>query len=111
MTNISSKFFNQYTLSNQITKYNLNSEQNNCLLELKKNEKKFNVNVLDGVTGSGKTLVYFNWLMEVIEQGYQALILLPEIGLTTQFEKRFIDFFEFKPALWHSAISKKNKRS
>jgi primosomal protein N' (replication factor Y) len=36
--------------------------------------------------------------------------MLPEIGLTTQFKKRFIDFFGFEPAIWHSATSKKNKK-
>jgi primosomal protein N' (replication factor Y) len=36
--------------------------------------------------------------------------MLPEIGLTTQFKKRFIDFFGFEPAVWHSATSKKNKK-
>ena len=64
---------------------------------------------MDGVTGSGKTLVYFNRLREIINRGYQALIMLPEIGLTAQFKKRFVDFFGFEPAIWHSATSKKNK--
>ena len=40
----------------------------------------FNVTVLEGVTGSGKTLVYFNRIKDIVEKGYQALILLPEIG-------------------------------
>ena len=35
--------------------------------------------------------------------------MLPEIGLTNQFEKKFIEFFGFKPAIWHSGITKKNK--
>ena len=35
--------------------------------------------------------------------------MLPEIGLTNQFEKKFIEFFSFKPAIWHSGITKKNK--
>jgi len=68
------------------------------------------VHVLDGVTGSGKTLVYFSRLKEIIEQGSQALILLPEIVLTTQFKKKFIEFFKFEPAIWHSSTSKKNKK-
>jgi len=52
-------------------------------------------------------LVYFNRLREIINRGYQALIMLPEIGLTAQFKKRFVDFFGFEPAIWHSATSKK----
>ena len=44
-----------------------------------------------------------------LEKGYQGLVMLPEIGLTNQFEKKFIDFFGFRPAIWHSGITKKNK--
>jgi len=107
---IPENFFNQYQKLNRNLKYKLNLEQEKCLSEIRKKENKFNVHVLDGVTGSGKTLVYFNKLKEIINRGYQALIMLPEIGLTTQFKKRFIDFFGFEPAIWHSATSKKNKK-
>ena len=48
--------------------------------------------------------------MEKISQGKQALILLPEIGLTYEFEKKFKEFFGFNAAVWHSSISKKNKK-
>ena len=108
--NIPENSFNQYQKLNRNLKYKLNSEQEKCLSEIKKKGNKFNVHVLDGVTGSGKTLVYFNRLREIINRGYQGLIMLPEIGLTTQFKKRFIDFFGFEPAIWHSATSKKNKK-
>ena len=108
--NIPENSFNQYQKLNRNLKYKLNSEQEKCLSEIKKKGNKFNVHVLDGVTGSGKTLVYFDRLREIINRGYQALIMLPEIGLTTQFKKRFIDFFGFEPAIWHSATSKKNKK-
>ena len=72
--------------------------------------QKFRVHVLQGTTGSGKTLVYFEALKDVISKGFQGLILLPEIGLTSQFEKKFLEFFGFSPAVWHSGISKKNKQ-
>ncbi len=108
--NIPENSFNQYQKLDRNLKYKLNSEQEKCLSEIKKKGNKFNVHVLDGVTGSGKTLVYFNRLREIINRGYQGLIMLPEIGLTTQFKKRFIDFFGFEPAIWHSATSKKNKK-
>ena len=108
--NIPENSFNQYQKLNRNLKYKLNSEQEKCLSEIKKKGNKFNVHVLDGVTGSGKTLVYFNRLREIINRGYQALIMLPEIGLTAQFRKRFVDFFGFEPAIWHSATSKKNKK-
>ena len=108
--NIPENSFNQYQKLNRNLKYKLNSEQEKCLSEIKKKGNKFNVHVLDGVTGSGKTLVYFDRLKGIINRGYQALIMLPEIALTTQFKKRFIDFFGFEPAIWHSATSKKNKK-
>ncbi|KRO75588.1 MAG: primosomal protein N', partial [Pelagibacteraceae bacterium BACL5 MAG-120813-bin20] len=60
-------------------------------------------------TGSGKTMVYFEALKDRIIKGFQGLILLPEIGLTGQFESKFIEFFGFQPAVWHSGITKKNK--
>ena len=45
----------------------------------------------------------------ILKKGYQGLIMLPEIGLTNQFEKKFLEFFGIEPAIWHSGISKKNK--
>ena len=47
---------------------------------------KFNVSVLQGITGSGKTLVYFERINRLIQENKQALILIPEIFLTTQFK-------------------------
>ena len=72
--------------------------------------QKFRVHVLQGTTGSGKTMVYFEALKEIINKGFQGLILLPEIGLTGQFEKKFKEFFGFTPAVWHSGITKKRKK-
>ena len=73
--------------------------------------QKFRVHVLQGTTGSGKTMVYFEALKAIINKGFQGLILLPEIGLTGQFEKKFIEFFGFTPAVWHSGITKKKERN
>ncbi len=87
----------------------LNAEQKKSLLELKKFDKKFKVSVLQGVTGSGKTIVYFEKIKEIINKKEQALVLLPEIFLTKQFEARFKEFFGFNPAIWHSKISQKQK--
>ena len=72
---------------------------------------RFRVHVLQGTTGSGKTIVYFYALKEILSNNNQGLILLPEIGLTNQFEKKFYEFFGFKPAIWHSGISKKKKET
>ena len=65
---------------------------------------------MQGTTGSGKTIVYFEALKSVLKKGHQGLIMLPEIGLTNQFEKKFLEFFGTEPAIWHSRISKKIKK-
>jgi primosomal protein N' (replication factor Y) len=70
---------------------------------------KFSVSLLDGVTGSGKTEVYFEAVAEVLKQKRQALILLPEIALTTRFLDRFAERFGVRPAEWHSAIAPRKR--
>jgi primosomal protein N' (replication factor Y) len=65
----------------------------------------FSVTLLDGVTGSGKTAVYFEAVARTLEQGRQALIMLPEIALTSQFMDRFTMRFGCAPVEWHSALS------
>ena len=89
--------------------FKLSLSQNKSLEKMNSSNKKFRVHVLQGTTGSGKTLVYFEALKPLIEKGFQGLILLPEIGLTSQFEQKFLEYFGFKPAIWHSGISKKKK--
>ncbi|QND51042.1 primosomal protein N' [Phyllobacterium sp. 628] len=69
----------------------------------------FSVSLLDGVTGSGKTEVYFEAVAKAIEDGKQVLILLPEIALTQQFLERFHDRFGSKPAEWHSDLAPKTR--
>ncbi|MFA5902228.1 MAG: primosomal protein N', partial [Hyphomicrobium sp.] len=65
----------------------------------------FSVTMLDGVTGSGKTEVYFEAVARTLELGRQALIMLPEIALTDQFMRRFNARFGSAPVEWHSALS------
>ena len=89
--------------------FELSEEQKNSLKKMNEINEKFRVHVLQGTTGSGKTMVYFEALKDRIIKGFQGLILLPEIGLTGQFESKFIEFFGFQPAVWHSGITKKNK--
>ena len=91
-------------------KYILNEEQVSALKFLEIKEKKFDVSVLQGTTGSGKTLVYFERIKKIIQGNKQALVLLPEIFLTDDFKSRFEDFFGFEPAVWHSKITPKQKR-
>ena len=90
--------------------YKLNSEQKKAFEYLDLVNNKFDVSVLQGTTGSGKTLVYFERIKKVIIKNKQALVLLPEIFLTNEFKSRFQDFFGFEPAIWHSKITPKNKR-
>ena len=66
--------------------------------------------LLDGVTGSGKTEVYFEAIAEALRQGKQALILLPEISLSAQFLERFERRFGVLPALWHSEVPTAQRR-
>ncbi|EIM25192.1 primosomal protein N' [Microvirga lotononidis] len=61
--------------------------------------------LLEGVTGSGKTEVYFEAVAEAMQQGRQTLILMPEIALTAQFLDRFAARFGVKPATWHSGVT------
>ncbi|ALK07864.1 primosomal protein N' [Blastochloris viridis] len=60
--------------------------------------------LLDGVTGSGKTEVYFEAVAAALRRGRQVLLLLPEIALTTAFLERFVKRFGVRPAEWHSEV-------
>ena len=97
---------NEISFKNKI---NLSLEQKNCLKEINVSNEKFRVHVLQGITGSGKTIIYFESLKNLIKKGFQGLILLPEKGLSEQFRIKFIEFFGFEPAIWHSGVTKKNK--
>ena len=72
-------------------------------------EGKYSVTLLDGVTGSGKTEVYFEAVADVIRAGRQSLILMPEIALTAQFLDRFAARFGVRPAEWHSEVSPRKR--
>jgi len=94
-------------LKKNTIKFSLNAEQKESLTFLKRIGDNYNVTVLEGITGSGKTLVYFERVRDIVGKGFQALILLPEIALTNQFSRRFKQFFGAEPAIWHSETSKK----
>jgi primosomal protein N' (replication factor Y) (superfamily II helicase) len=105
----SREVYEKFKIDIKQNKIKLSKDQKNCLKKMNVSNQKFRVHVLQGTTGSGKTMVYFEALKEIINKGFQGLILLPEIGLTGQFQNKFIEFFGFKPAIWHSGITKKNK--
>ena len=66
---------------------------------------RYHAALVDGVTGAGKTEVYFEAVAETLRQGCQVLILLPEIALSNAFLDRFQARFGCAPALWHSSLS------
>ncbi|MCC7049358.1 MAG: primosomal protein N' [Alphaproteobacteria bacterium] len=70
----------------------------------------YSATLLDGVTGSGKTEVYFEAIGAALRQGRQALVLLPEIALTAAWLDRFAQRFGAMPAEWHSELSSKRRR-
>jgi primosomal protein N' (replication factor Y) len=70
----------------------------------------FHVALLDGVTGSGKTEVYFEAVAETIRRGKQSLILMPEIALTGQFLDRFSRRFGVRPLEWHSELTPRTRQ-
>jgi primosomal protein N' (replication factor Y) (superfamily II helicase) len=80
-------------------------------LRVKVTKGGFGVTLLDGVTGSGKTEVYFAAIAAALERGKQALVLLPEIALSAQLVKRFADRFGGDPALWHSDLGSAARRA
>jgi primosomal protein N' (replication factor Y) len=85
----------------------LTGDQEKAAASLRESGAKgaFGVTLIDGVTGSGKTEVYFEAVAAALEKGRQVLILLPEIALTQAFLERFQDRFGAKPAEWHSDLA------
>ncbi|MHA1569251.1 MAG: replication restart helicase PriA, partial [Alphaproteobacteria bacterium] len=71
---------------------------------------EFAVALLDGVTGSGKTEVYFEAVAEALRRGRQVLVLLPEIALSAQWLKRFRARFGTAPVEWHSDLTRGRRR-
>jgi primosomal protein N' (replication factor Y) len=72
---------------------------------------RFAVTLLEGVTGSGKTEVYFEALAAALAAGRQVLVLLPEIALSVQWLDRFARRFGVRPALWHSDLTSAQRRA
>src|SRR5271165_5035391 len=72
--------------------------------------RAFSATLLEGVTGSGKTEVYFEAIAEALRQNRQALVLLPEIALTAQFLGRFAARFGEQPAEWHSGLTERQRQ-
>ena len=89
----------------------LNDEQDKAkedIIKIQKNSHK--PVVLEGVTGSVKTEVYFDLIEQEINQSKQILIMVPEISLTPQFENRFKERFGMDIYIWHSKITPKKRK-
>ncbi|PTQ75806.1 primosomal protein N' [Celeribacter persicus] len=72
--------------------------------------ERYSTTLLKGVTGSGKTEVYLEAVAECLRHGRQALVLLPEIALTSAFLTRFEERFGARPAEWHSGVTMTERR-
>lgn len=81
---------------------------NHVIDSIRANE--FKTFLLDGVTGSGKTEVYFKAIQKALDQGRQTLVMLPEIALTSQWLHRFKQRFGCEPQVWHSNLTKSVRR-
>ena len=87
----------------------LNKEQFLAVSKINAAQDKNTTFLLDGITGSGKTEVYLQAIKEIVCQGKQALILIPEIGLAPQAEERFRDYFGDRVMSFHSAKNDREK--
>ncbi|WP_417537546.1 primosomal protein N' [Marinomonas sp.] len=87
----------------------LNPEQMHATEHLLDHRHEFNVALLDGVTGSGKTEVFLRVMARLIEEGKQVLVMVPEIGLTPQTLKRFEIRFNTDIVLMHSNMSDRER--
>ncbi len=90
-----------------LKKVKLNETQTSCLKQIK--TEGFHVNLLHGVTGSGKTEIYMEVFEKKINEGLQGLFLLPEISLTPQLEKRFKERFGDLVSIYHSQMTPRQK--
>ena len=93
--------------SGKIVKKHLTEDQESVYKSVDFN--KHDTYLLYGVTGSGKTEVYIKWIEKCIDEGKTAIMLVPEIGLTTQIAKRFYEAFGSDVAIFHSSLSEGEK--
>ncbi|WP_341794243.1 primosomal protein N' [Rickettsia endosymbiont of Rhinocyllus conicus] len=94
-------------INNNFTLPDLSEEQKQVLQMLNNSNKPI---LIKGVTGSGKTEVYFHLIAEYLAKGKQALVMLPEIALSTQIINRFKERFGFDPIIWNSSVTKAQKK-
>jgi primosomal protein N' (replication factor Y) len=88
----------------------LSADQAAAAASLRAGAEGFGVTLLKGVTGSGKTEVYLEAVAECLARGRQALVLLPEIALTSEFLSRVEARFGARPGEWHSGVTQSERR-
>ena len=112
------KFLTGFSEENEIEDLNfkkiaspkLSQDQKKTLEKLNTNEKTFKVFTLNGVTGSGKTRVYMYIVKEILKNGFQCLVMVPEIILTKEWVKEIEKNFSISAEVFHSSISIKRRR-
>lgn len=92
-----------------ISRHSLTPEQKSVVEQVLAKTQEFHPVLIDGITGSGKTEVYLNIIEHVTQTGQQALVLVPEIGLTPQTIRRFESRFPNKVASIHSGLTDKQR--
>ncbi|MCI0654517.1 MAG: primosomal protein N' [Methylococcaceae bacterium] len=91
--------------------FDLNREQQNAVDRIHAGLESFRIFLLEGITGSGKTEVYFRIIQTVLAAGKQVIFLLPEITLTPQLEARFKARFNLPIAVFHSGLTEENRKN
>ena len=86
------------------------SNQQDIIYQKLKNKDNFSVNLIHGVTGSGKTEIYIKLTQDIIDKNKSALILVPEIVLTPQTAKRFKRYFGNQVGIWNSSLTLSEKK-
>lgn len=106
---IDNRFNYKYFDTNTVT---LNTEQQSAADAVANaiDSGGFSVFLLDGITGSGKTQVYFDSVLRAYNAGKSVLLMMPEIALTAQFMDRFEKRFGAKPVVWHSNLTSARRR-
>ncbi|WP_341786729.1 primosomal protein N' [Rickettsia endosymbiont of Cantharis rufa] len=94
-------------INNNFVLPDLSEEQKQAVIVLNESNKPV---IIKGVTGSGKTEIYFHLIAEYLAKGKQVLAMLPEIALSTQIINRFIERFGFEPIIWNSSVTKAQKK-
>ena len=107
--NINSDPLKDINYNERYSEINLSDEQNNIYQKLKKS-KNFSVNLIHGVTGSGKTELYMKLSENILEDDKSVLILVPEIVLTPQTASRFKKHFGDNVGIWNSSMTLSEKK-